>query len=90
MTRFVLIICLLLSASSLQAQDGAGDLLGRINGLRASLGLPAYRLNGALGAAAQSQAQWMADTGSISHVRSDGSGLGDVYKRQALDRAHGR
>ena len=74
MVRRLLIIGLLLSvAFQAQAQGEAGDLLGRINGLRASLGLPAYRLNGALGAAAQSQAQWMADTASISHVRPNGS-----------------
>lgn len=72
--RLLLIGLLLLSAAAAQAQDEAGDLLGRINGLRASLGLPAYRLNGALGAAAQSQAQWIADTGQISHVHPDGSG----------------
>lgn len=71
--RLLLIGLLLLSAAALQAQDEAGDLLGRINGLRASLGLPAYRLNGALSAAAQSQAQWIADTGQIAHVHPDGS-----------------
>ena len=75
MFRRLFIICLLaVSAFSVQAQGEAGDLLGRINGLRASLGLPAYRVNGALAAAAQSQAQWMADTATISHVRPDGSG----------------
>lgn len=56
------------------AQGSAGDLLARINGLRGSQGLPPYSLNGALSAAAQSQAQWMADTATISHVRPDGSG----------------
>lgn len=56
------------------AQAQAGDLLARINNLRGSLGLPGYTLNGALSAAAQAQAQWMADTATISHVRPDGSG----------------
>jgi hypothetical protein len=75
MSRYLLLLTLsLLLALPVQAQDSAGDLLGRINNLRASLGLPGYRVNGALTAAAQSHAQWMADTGSISHVRPDGSG----------------
>lgn len=64
----------MLLAAPAAAQDVPGDLLGRINGLRASLGLPGYTLNGALSAAAQSQARWMADTGVISHNRPDGSG----------------
>lgn len=51
-----------------------GDLLGRINNLRASVGRGAYTLNGALSAAAQSQAQWMVETGQIAHTRPDGSG----------------
>jgi hypothetical protein len=55
------------------AQDAATDLLGRINGLRGSLGLPGYTLNGALSAAAANQAQWMASTGQISHTQADGS-----------------
>src|SRR5690606_16156631 len=50
------------------------DLLARVNNLRASLNLPPLTLNGALSAAAQSQAQWMAETGSVSHNRPDGSG----------------
>ncbi|MBZ0303543.1 MAG: LysM peptidoglycan-binding domain-containing protein [Anaerolineae bacterium] len=68
-----LLVSLLLPGLA-QAQGSAGDLLGRINALRASMGLPGYSLNGALSAAAQSQAQWMADTGTVSHVRPDGSG----------------
>lgn len=78
MFRRTLIVCLLLAALALptltQSQGAAGDLLGRINNLRSSLGLPGYRINGALGAAAQSHAQWMADNASITHVRPDGSG----------------
>ena len=75
MLRRTVILCLLLLGHvvSVQAQEG-GDLLGRVNNLRASLGLPGYALNGALSAAAQSQAQWMAETGAISHNRPDGSG----------------
>jgi hypothetical protein len=60
-------------ATTTQAQDAVSDLLGRINGLRASLGLPGYTLNGALSAAAANQAQWMATTGQISHTQADGS-----------------
>ncbi len=72
---FVTLCALFLSPfASAQAQDVTGDLLGRINGLRASVGLAPYNLNGALTAAAQSQAQWIADTGSVSHTRPDGSG----------------
>ena len=71
--RLLLMIGLLiLPVASAQAQSG--DLLARINGLRTSLGLPAYSLNGALTASAQRHAQWMADTGSISHTEPDGSG----------------
>ncbi|NWG18334.1 MAG: LysM peptidoglycan-binding domain-containing protein [Chloroflexi bacterium] len=71
--RWVLIFILMLAAIPARAQGEAGDLLARINSLRGSLGLPGYTLNGALSAAAQSQAQWMAETGSISHTRPDGS-----------------
>ncbi len=67
-------LCLSLVGTATQAQDVAGDLLGRINNLRASLGLPGYRINGALSAAAQAHAQWMADNASITHNRPDGSG----------------
>lgn len=55
------------------AQDVASDLLGRINSLRASLGLPHYTLNSALAAAAQSHARWMADTAQVSHTQDNGS-----------------
>lgn len=77
MIRRLLLGCLLFSLlmpALVWSQGAAGDMLGRINNLRGSLGLPGYRINGALSAAAQSQAQWMADTGIISHTRPDGSG----------------
>ncbi len=60
-----------------QAQDVASDLLGRINQLRAEQGLPAYRLNNTLNAAAQNQASWMANTGQVSHTQTDGSSVRD-------------
>lgn len=49
-------------------------LLTQVNDLRASVGMPPYTVNSALTSAAQSQAQWMADTGKVSHTRDDGSG----------------
>ncbi|MBZ0277533.1 MAG: LysM peptidoglycan-binding domain-containing protein [Anaerolineae bacterium] len=67
------LVLLLIAAFPAGAQDEINDLLGRINNLRASLGLYAYTYNSALASAAQSQAQWMVDTGSISHTRPDGS-----------------
>jgi len=65
------VFALLLVALPVESQ---GDLLGRINDLRASVGLAGYSINGALAAAAQDQAQWMATTGEVSHTRADGSG----------------
>ncbi len=74
-SRAWLFILLLLFAQGFPAvaQDEINDLLGRVNNLRVSLGLPAYGYNGSLAAAAQDQAQWMVDTGSVSHTRPDGS-----------------
>jgi hypothetical protein len=69
----IYILVVLLSGRALYAQDVVSDLLGRINNLRASLGLAPYTLNAALSAAAQSQAQWMVDTGSVTHAHPDGS-----------------
>lgn len=56
-------------AGSAQAQD----LLGQINALRAERGLAPYTLDSALSAAAQNQANWMAQTGQVSHTQADGS-----------------
>lgn len=67
------LLALLVSVSAGQAQDAVSDLLGRVNSLRSSLGLTGYTLNSALSGAAQSQAEWMAQTGSVSHTRPDGS-----------------
>jgi hypothetical protein len=66
--------CFMLAISPLLAQDEASDLIGRTNNLRSSMGLAPYNYNGALAAAAQSQAQWIVDNGNVSHVRTDGSG----------------
>jgi hypothetical protein len=73
----IYLVCSLIAlapGTAAHAQDAVGDLLGRINALRTSVGVAPYSLNGALAAAAQSQAQWIADTGSVSHTRPDGSG----------------
>lgn len=66
-------LCLLVIVPPLAAQGDAGDLLARVNNLRASLGLPPYSLNGSLGAAASDQAAWMLATSSVTHTRPDGS-----------------
>lgn len=69
----IIVILIALSFTPVQAQDVVSDLLGRINTLRGNLGLSSYVLHPALSAAAQNQANWMANTGSISHVQPDGS-----------------
>lgn len=48
-------------------------LLGQINNLRQSVGLPPYALNPTLTSAAQLHSQWMADTGMVSHEETNGS-----------------
>lgn len=71
-----LLLALALIAASSQvtsAQDAASELLTRVNNLRASLGLPAYRWNNALAAAAANQARWMVDNNQVSHTQPDGS-----------------
>lgn len=67
--------CLLfgLGAETVHGQDVVTDLIGRINNLRSSLGLAPYSLNGALNAAAQNHASWMAETGQVSHTQPNGS-----------------
>jgi hypothetical protein len=75
MLRRLLILSLLLWLLPVfAAQAQAGDLLARVNNLRASRGLPPFTQNGALAAAAQAHAQWMANSGVISHNQPDGSG----------------
>lgn len=69
----VLLAIITMLVPSVQGQDVVSDLLSRINNLRASLGVQGYSLNGALSAAAQNQASWMASTGQISHTQPDGS-----------------
>lgn len=72
--RSLLLVAFLFIALPSQAQDETGDLLGRVNNLRASKGLPPYSLNGSLTAAAQNQAQWLiANNCTIAHTHPDGS-----------------
>lgn len=70
----IALACAFMLASAAQAQDEAGIIVGRINELRATRGLGGYTPNGALAAAAQRHAQWIAESGSVSHVQPDGSG----------------
>jgi len=70
-TLFLLAVC---GVPAVLAQDDVGSMLGRVNNLRSSLGLYPYNVSSALTVAAQQQAQWIADTGSVSHTHPDGSG----------------
>jgi len=63
----------LLMSVPVAAQDARSDILNRINGLRSSLGLAPYTLNGALNAAAGNHASWMATSREVSHVQPNGS-----------------
>jgi uncharacterized protein YkwD len=74
LSALIVMVFLGMAALPVAAQDVAGDLLGRINNLRGSRGLPGYTINGALAGAAADQARWMVDNGcAIAHVRPDGS-----------------
>ena len=69
----LLLILIVVFSFPTQAQDVTGDLLGRINRLRIGLGLTPYTLHPALTAAAESHAQWMVETGEVTHIQDDGS-----------------
>lgn len=75
MKRFLLwlLIISIIGVGLVQAQDAGGDLLARVNSLRASLGLTAYTWNGSLAAAAANQARWMVDNNQVTHTQFDGS-----------------
>lgn len=49
------------------------DMLARVNRVRERRGLAPYELNEQLNAAAQDQANWLAETGSRRHTRPGGS-----------------
>lgn len=68
----ILFGCVLGMVFPVRAQEDA-DLLNRINNLRASVGVSGYTRNSILDAAARNQAQWLVNTGQISHTQSDGS-----------------
>jgi hypothetical protein len=55
------------------AQDDVSWLLGQINNLRASQGLPPFTLNAQLSAAATQQSQYLAQTCNIVHTWPDGT-----------------
>ena len=57
----------------IRAQDPASQLLAYVNQVRAEVGLPACRVDGALTAAAQAHTIWRAQTGIISHTGAGGS-----------------
>jgi hypothetical protein len=71
---WILLSLAVFGVSAVQAQDDVGTMLSRVNNLRASLGLYPYTVSSALSAAAQQQARWIADNGSVSHTHPDGSG----------------
>jgi hypothetical protein len=72
--KLIMALLLLIGANIAYSQDEVSDLLSRINNLRASVGRAPYSLNGSLSAAAGNQAQWIVETGNVSHTRPDGSG----------------
>jgi len=53
------------------------DLVNVVNALRAAYGLPAYNINSILMITAQSQSDFMASTGNVSHTGADGSNFTD-------------
>jgi LysM repeat protein len=53
--------------------ENAYDLIGTVNGLRASMGLEAYQIDSYLMSYAQQHAEYMASIQSATHTHSDGS-----------------
>lgn len=53
--------------------SSAYDLIAAVNNLRASYGLPPYQVNPILMSIAQTHAEYMAATGSVTHYSADGS-----------------
>lgn len=66
-------ILLFLVVTPARSQDEISWLLGQINGLRASVGVPPYSLNAQLSAAAQQHSTYMATTCDVSHTEANGS-----------------
>src|SRR6266496_443090 len=82
----ILVILIVLSststsqAESVKQPNFAGtpyDLVNAVNVLRASNGLTPYSINSILMYTAQSQADFMAATGNMTHAGAGGSGLTD-------------
>jgi hypothetical protein len=73
LTFCIVWIALLCSVPPAHSQDEISWLLQQINTLRASVGVPAYSLNGQLSAAAQQHSTYMATTCDVSHTESNGS-----------------
>ena len=62
------------SVPEVQAQDPATEIFQLVNNFRVSLGLPAFKWNGQLAAASQTQANWMiANPNSFVHTWPDGT-----------------
>src|SRR5258707_14169509 len=53
------------------------DLVNRVNDLRTGYGLPAYSINSILMFTAQSQSDFMAATGNVTHTGAGGSSFTD-------------
>lgn len=61
------------ASAAFKAPASAGELLQQVNALRAANGLPPYKANSALMAAAQSHSEFQAATGNTSHTGKGGS-----------------
>lgn len=72
--RLLLTLTIAMLTLSVTAQGSSGELLARINNLRASVGQSGYTINSALTVAATNHAAWMARTGKVSHTQDDGTG----------------
>lgn len=75
-THLFLLVCVLVGFGrfgAIAAQDPAGEIIQLVNQVRANYGLPPYQYNNTLAIAAQNHANWMAFTGTYSHVQTDGS-----------------
>jgi uncharacterized protein YkwD len=80
----ILLVCLLLPAPAVQAKKtptetpapagNAYDVIAAVNALRASRGLPAYKVNDALMASAQAHSEYMASIKTLTHAGADGAG----------------
>jgi LysM repeat protein len=71
---FLLFLLLCLDGPVARAQgDPASEIVWRVNGLRATYGVPAYQVDAALTSAAQAQAVWSAANNHFGHDGPGGS-----------------